>query len=210
MTRRPAAVIARSVLGAFAVLLALYAAGAVLVLGRAAGMQAPALDGKTPAAGIVFYTPDTRQMAARLDAAARLWHGHRPAVIAVVGGARPKRDYFGSPLAADMLVGRGVPRDRVMSERRSDDSLSNVAAARELVGDGRGGVIVLVSDRFHLLRLRSLAGRAFPGAQLEVWPSERDWTARAVLHDVHWEIAGWLLQVLPEGWRRTLVGATRS
>lgn len=210
MSRRPAARIARGVLGACAILLALYAACVALVLGLAAGMRSPSLEGTAPAAGIVFYTSDAQQMAARLDAAARLWHAARPAVIAVVGGARPRRDYFGAPLAADMLVRRGVPRDRVLSERRSDDSISNVAAARELIGDGRGGVIVLVSDRFHLLRLRSLVGRAFPGARIEIWPSERSWATTAVWHDVHWEIAGWLLQLVPDSWRRSLVGATRS
>ena len=96
---------------------------------------------------------------ARLDHAIRLYHaGIAPRMI-TTGGVGP------GDTVSEAMVGRryaarhGVPADSILTERSGLGTTESLAAVVRLMRDGKMESAVLVSDPFHMLRLRLLAAR---------------------------------------------------
>jgi uncharacterized SAM-binding protein YcdF (DUF218 family) len=96
---------------------------------------------------------------ARLDHAATLYRaGHAP-IILVTGGIGRRDTLSEAAVGARYLVGRGLSRAAVVALPAGADTYASLA---EVGGwfRGRGSRrVLLVSDGFHLLRLRVLAAR---------------------------------------------------
>ncbi len=96
---------------------------------------------------------------ARLDHAATLYRaGHAPVVL-VTGGVGRRDTLSEAAVGARYLAGRGIPPAAVVQLPAGSDTYASLA---EVGGwfRGRGSRrVLLVSDAFHLLRLRILASR---------------------------------------------------
>jgi uncharacterized SAM-binding protein YcdF (DUF218 family) len=95
---------------------------------------------------------------ARLDHAAALWKQGYADVIVVTGGKEPGDRVTEAAASADYLATLGVPDPSVLREvngRTSWQSLASVSAFLKRRGVRR---VILVSDGFHALRVRAMAG----------------------------------------------------
>lgn len=96
---------------------------------------------------------------ARLDHAATLYQaGHAPAIL-VTGGVGRRDTLSEAAVGAEYLAAQGIPRTAIIALPAGADTYASLA---EIAGwfRGRGSRrVLLVSDAFHLLRLRILASR---------------------------------------------------
>lgn len=98
-----------------------------------------------------------RVFQARLDRALEVYRAGMAPTIVAAGGRAPGDTFTEAEAARDYLVERGVPADAILLEnegRNSWDSMRGVAALLEGVGRDR---VLLVSDGFHLLRVKLMA-----------------------------------------------------
>lgn len=96
---------------------------------------------------------------ARLDHAATLYRAGLAPVVLVTGGIGRRDTLSEAAVGARYLAGRGLPRAAVVALPAGADTYASLA---EVGGwfRGRGSRrVLLVSDAFHLLRLRVLAAR---------------------------------------------------
>lgn len=94
---------------------------------------------------------------ARLNRALELYRAGLAPVIVATGGRAPGDVFTEAEAARDYLVARGVPADAILLEnegRNSWDSMRGVAA---LLGEAGLGRVLLVSDGFHLFRVKLMA-----------------------------------------------------
>ena len=121
---------------------------AVLVLGVALGAQ----DAPTP------------ELIARAQAAARAAmrlereRGERPPVIAC-GGVTPGHARAEADALAALLEEMGVPRERILLENRSQDTMENLRFAAKLLGGAKGKRVLVVTSDYHLRRALLTARR---------------------------------------------------
>jgi uncharacterized SAM-binding protein YcdF (DUF218 family) len=93
-----------------------------------------------------------RDFEARLDRTVSLWRERPPASVVLLGGGPP-----GEPSEAELarqgLLDRGLAADAPLQlESQSRDTLQNLRNARQLLGDGMGERVTLLSSRYHLAR----------------------------------------------------------
>lgn len=97
------------------------------------------------------------QLQARLDKAHRLWLDGVAPLLVVTGGNQPGDRFTEAEASSRYLQQLGVPADAILSEDEGGstwESLEGVAALLQPRGIDR---VVLVSDPFHLLRVRLIA-----------------------------------------------------
>ena len=97
-------------------------------------------------------------LAARLDHAIELYRKGLAPVIVVTGGNQPGDRFTEATASANYLITRGVPDDDVLREVSGTSSWQSLAAAANFLGDRDIKDVVLVSDPFHSLRIRAMAG----------------------------------------------------
>ncbi|MDQ3522113.1 MAG: YdcF family protein [Gemmatimonadota bacterium] len=96
---------------------------------------------------------------ARLDHAIRLYHdGIAPRLI-TTGGVGPGDTVSEAVVGRRYAIRNGVPADAILTERSGLGTTESVAAVAQLMREGEMQSAVLVSDPFHMLRLRLLAAR---------------------------------------------------
>jgi uncharacterized SAM-binding protein YcdF (DUF218 family) len=100
---------------------------------------------------------------ARLDHAADLWRDHVAPVIVVTGGNQPGDRFTEAGAGADYLHSLGVPEEQdgkavILRETTSSNSWESLAASALFLKDKGITKVVLVSDPFHSLRIRLIAG----------------------------------------------------
>lgn len=96
---------------------------------------------------------------ARLDHAIRLYHdGIAPRMI-TTGGVGPGDTVSEAVVGRRYAIRHGVPADAILTERSGLGTAESLAAVARLMRDGEMESAVLVSDPFHMLRLRLLAAR---------------------------------------------------
>jgi len=166
--------------------------------------------GKQATAAIIFYIPDPQARGLYQELALALYRQGQVARIVCVGGARPERGYYGSVQAGRGLQARGVPPQHLLcGDRASDDSVSNLQAAKAALGAAAFPDAVLVTDRLHGLRLRWLARQRLGVAPQ--WLAAPDYRSSwNMLVRAYWELAAWAVELLPEPLRRASIDATRS
>jgi len=95
---------------------------------------------------------------ARLDHAVTLWRAGYADVIVVTGGKEPGDRVTEAAASATYLAERGVPDASVLREVNGRTSWQSLASASAFLK--RRGItrVILVSDGFHALRVRAMAG----------------------------------------------------
>ena len=94
---------------------------------------------------------------ARLDHAAELYHDRVAPLIVVTGGKQIGDQFTEATSGASYLHGKGVPDAAILRETTSRTSWESLAAAAHVLEDRGAKDVVLVSDPFHALRIRSIA-----------------------------------------------------
>ncbi|HKH26671.1 MAG TPA: YdcF family protein [Acidimicrobiia bacterium] len=94
---------------------------------------------------------------ARLDHAAALYHDRVAPLIVVTGGKQIGDQFTEATSGANYLHGKGVPDAAILRETTSRTSWESLAAAAHVLEDRGAKDVVLVSDPFHALRIRSIA-----------------------------------------------------
>ncbi|WP_035950037.1 YdcF family protein [Parafrankia sp. EUN1f] len=96
-------------------------------------------------------------LAARLDHALELYRaGVAPRVI-TVGGNQPGDRFTEAEVAATYLRDHGVPASAVLAVPQGRDTLSSMIAVAGLMDSRHWGSAVVVTDRWHSLRSRTIA-----------------------------------------------------
>jgi uncharacterized SAM-binding protein YcdF (DUF218 family) len=94
---------------------------------------------------------------ARLDHAADLYHERVAPTIVVTGGKQGGDQFTEATSGANYLHQKGVPDAAILRETTSRTSWESLAAAARVLRDRGEKEVVLVSDPFHALRIRSIA-----------------------------------------------------
>lgn len=98
----------------------------------------------------------------RLDKALEYWKNHREVTIVVSGAQGPDEPSTEARAMADYLMEKGVPEGQLLLEGRSHNTNQNLRFSLELLeqeGYDAGGGVIVVSNGFHLARVRMLWGR---------------------------------------------------
>lgn len=110
-------------------------------------------------AGVLPDGRPSATLAARTRRAAELWRAGAAPKVAFTGGVG---DWGAaeSAVAADLAAGLGVPREVMVLEARSTSTEENASELHALIGDAR---VLVVTDRYHVVRCTRVFGRWFPG-----------------------------------------------
>jgi uncharacterized SAM-binding protein YcdF (DUF218 family) len=95
---------------------------------------------------------------ARLDHAIDLYRRRLAPVIVVTGGRQPGDRFTEATASADYLRTQGVPESAIRREVSGRSSWQSLAAAALFLHADGINRVLLVSDPFHSLRLKSMAG----------------------------------------------------
>ena len=120
-------------------------------------------DGARPADAIVvlgaaqYDGRPSPALAGRLDHALTLWHRGLAPYVVVTGGKQPGDRFTEATAAANYLLARGVPDDRILREVDGSSSWESLAAAARILRNRGLDSVVLVSDPYHAFRLAGIA-----------------------------------------------------
>jgi len=106
-------------------------------------------------------------LSARLDHAARLWRSGVAPTIVTVGGRRDGDVYTEADAGQSYLTSYGVPEDVVVPVREGGDTLESLRVVARRADTEGWDTAVIVSDPWHSLRARTMAG----DFGLEAWTS---------------------------------------
>ena len=158
MASRPAAV-GRAVLGVVGLVLAVWGASAVLVLLWGRRDEARPADAIVVLGAAQYAGRPSPVLKARLDHAVGLYRrGLAPRVV-LTGGVGE------GDTTSEAAVGRryasraGVPDSSLLTEEHGRTTTESLYAVADLLHETAAPRVILVSDPFHMLRLRIIAGR---------------------------------------------------
>ncbi len=97
-------------------------------------------------------------LGSRLDHAARLWRGGVAPVIVTVGGRRTGDTYTEAEAGRNYLTSYGIPRAAVVPIGEGSDTLESLRAVADQAATAGWRTAVIVSDPWHSLRARTMAG----------------------------------------------------
>src|SRR6476661_94833 len=117
---------------------------------------------------------------ARLDHAAMLYDDRVAPLIVVTGGKQTGDMFTEATSGANYLHAKGIPDSAILRETTSHTSWESLSAAARVLRHRNEKQVVLVSDPFHALRIRSIANelgldavtsptRTSPISGLEEW-----------------------------------------
>lgn len=103
----------------------------------------------------------------RLDKALEYWEDHPDILIVVSGGQGPDEPSTEAQAMYDYLVDKGVDGERILKEERSRNTCENLLYTFELLKEmgyqEEMGQVLVVSNGFHLTRVRMLFDRTWEG-----------------------------------------------
>lgn len=102
----------------------------------------------------------------RLDTALDYLEDHPEMIVVVSGGQGSDEPVSEAQCMYDYLTEHGVDEEKIVMEDQSSNTWQNIANTLELVQSGRvegGGQYLLVSNDFHLTRIKLLWERVWPG-----------------------------------------------
>jgi len=94
----------------------------------------------------------------RLDTAVRLFGQHRYRCIIVSGGA-VGCERSEAEIMREYLIQQGVPPNKIVSEAQSRNTVQNIAYCRTLLRQANLASCVIVSNSFHLRRMKYIADK---------------------------------------------------
>jgi uncharacterized SAM-binding protein YcdF (DUF218 family) len=159
--RRAAAsgVALRVVLGVIAAPLAIWAVSAIGVVVYSQR------DESRPASAIVvlgaaqYVGHPSPVLRARLDHAIALWRAGLAPVLIVTGGRGPRDTTSEGEASHTYALRQGVPDTAILIETHGRTSVESMRAVADMMHDRGMSTAILVSDPFHMLRLKVLASR---------------------------------------------------
>lgn len=153
-----------------------------------------------PVVAVAFYDDRPKFRRLRTMTGVRLLQTREADFLVTVGGWRPGRGYLGARDMRDDALANGIQPAQVAHDRGSNDSVSNLAAANVTIRQaiGQPAAIILVSDRYHLLRLALLARDAGLTAPLRFQATPDDLGALARLKRLNYEALAYLSLLLPK------------
>ena len=103
----------------------------------------------------------------RLNEALDYWEDHPDILIVVSGGQGPDEPSTEARAMADYLMEQGVSAEQLLLEEESHNTFQNLACTFELLKEtgyeDQMGQVLVVSNGFHLTRVRMLFGRVWEG-----------------------------------------------
>ena len=131
--------------------------------------------------------------------------------IVCAGGARPRRNLYGSELMRQWLLAAGIPADRVFLEKRSNDTRSNLQESFKIADEKSWQSAWIVSSPLHIFRVKEITRNrrgppiVFPAAY-SYGDCHPNIDGTALWLHTHYEWAAWLLQgILPaRGYEKVL------
>ncbi|HWZ61341.1 MAG TPA: YdcF family protein [Gemmatimonadaceae bacterium] len=158
--RAPASGIAlRVVLGVIATALAIWAVSAIGVVVYSQR------DESRPASAIVvlgaaqYVGHPSPVLRARLDHAIALWRAGLAPVLIVTGGRGPRDTTSEGEASHTYALRQGVPDTAILIETHGRTTVESMRAVADMMHDRGMSTAILVSDPFHMLRLKVLASR---------------------------------------------------
>jgi uncharacterized SAM-binding protein YcdF (DUF218 family) len=94
---------------------------------------------------------------ARLERALELYEAGMAPLIVVTGGRAPGDQFTEAEAGEAWLLERGVPAGAILLENEGRDSWQSMRGVAALLNERRLDRVLLVSDGFHLLRLKLMA-----------------------------------------------------
>jgi len=95
---------------------------------------------------------------ARLDHAVDLYHRHAAPYIVVTGGKQPGDIFTEATASADYLHTKGIPDTDILREVSGHSSWQSLASTAAFLKARHIKDVILVSDPFHSLRIKAMAG----------------------------------------------------
>lgn len=121
----------------------------------------------------------------RLDEALGYLASHPDMTVVVSGGQGPNEPTTEARGMADYLMAHGVPEGQILLEDRSHNTSQNLAYSKQLL-ERRGvaweGNVLVVSNGFHLARIRMLARRQGLGEVSTLAAPTSDWWSWIQMH----------------------------
>ena len=111
------------------------------------------------------------QLAARLDHVAELWPQGRAGLVVVTGGKRPGDRFTEAEASAAYLEERGVPASAIVLEDQGTTSYESLRGVADLLGDRGLDEVLIVTDPYHALRSRLIAGEVGLDAHVSPTPT---------------------------------------
>ena len=94
---------------------------------------------------------------ARLERALEVYEAGYAPLIVVTGGRAPGDRFTEAEAARDYLIERGVPPAAILLENEGRDSWQSMRGVAALLAERGRGRVLLVSDGFHLFRVKLMA-----------------------------------------------------
>lgn len=148
------------ILGVLAALAAVVVAGfilAVLISRQATRDEAGPADAIVVLGAAQWNGKPSPVLQARLDHAYDLWTAKYAPAIIVTGGTGDGDKYSESAVARQYLIGRGIPGSALLMEQQGRTSYESMIGASDLMQQHGWRRVLLVSDPFHMLRLKRMA-----------------------------------------------------
>ncbi|HEY0971636.1 MAG TPA: YdcF family protein [Gemmatimonadales bacterium] len=153
------AALSRATLGVVGLALAVWAASALLVVLWGERDEARPADAIVVLGAAQYVGRPSPVFKARLDHAIALYRQGLAPTLVLTGG-RGQGDTTSEAAVARAYARRaGVPDSALLAEESGRTSTESLIAAAQLLHAHQKDTIILVSDPFHVLRLRVLAGR---------------------------------------------------
>lgn len=144
-----------------ALLVALFVLGAVVI---ATHVWWVGLHGQKPRSDVILVLGAAQYdgrpsevFKARLDHAKMLLDDKVASRIITVGGGQPGDRVTEGQAGRDYLVGHGVPDSQVIAVNEGSDTLLSLRAAAVVLNERKWHSMVIVTDRWHALRSRTMA-----------------------------------------------------
>lgn len=170
--------------------------------------QTAKLDGGT---GVVFYSDNPHEVASRVARAVALLRAGKLDRLYMVGGHRPQEGWLGSQEMA-LLAARGSGMaGSISADVESRDTISglkNLVHDQSHLGPGQ---LVFITSCMHLVRAKTIYSRE-PGHQPNVMGAcpSGGMNPLDIWRRAHYEAGAWVLYVLPEGMRNTVLDTLRG
>ena len=126
---------------------------------------------------------------ARLDRALAVWAAGAAPLIVVTGGRMAADAFTEAEAGRDYLIEHGIPESAILMENEAHDSWESMQGVARLLEERGLSTVLLVSDGFHLLRVKIMArdlgltahGTAAGDSPIRAWgPSEFGYAVREV------------------------------
>jgi len=143
----------------FVLLLMAWAAVVVAVAVQGARDQATTTDAIVVLGAAQYNGRPSPVFRARLDHAAALYQRGLAPVVLVTGGVGAGEVLSEANVGRDYLARLGLPNDAVIPLPAADDTYASLTQVKRWFEGRESRRVLLVSDAFHMLRLRIIAGR---------------------------------------------------